>query len=116
MTEFNIIIVDNMCAIIATSYINPIDNIENIEDKLTELGFAGEIFFDMLLCNGLSNRYTTMLFDGRKFDLKSDKTIDDIPLKLKEKIHNFYIDNFELFEMSVVPKVHQFLLKKGVII
>ncbi len=115
MAEFNIITVDDICAVVATSYVNPVDNIENVENKLAELGFTGEIYFDMLLCNGLSNRYTTMLFDGKEFDLMSDKTVDDIPLKLKEEIYKFYMGNFELFELGVVPKVHQFLLKEGVI-
>ena len=52
--------------VLATSYINPIDELENIEEELKAKEYSGKVLFDLLLCNGMnSSRFVEIKFNGK---------------------------------------------------
>ena len=63
------------CMVVATSYLDPLENMEQIsqlENDLRCIHVNGKILFDMLSCIGdNSERYLTLEFDGENFDLNS---------------------------------------------
>ena len=102
--------------VIATSYVNPIDELYNIEDDLRQQKFIGQVVFDLLLCNGITdNRYIEVYFNGSTFDISQSKTLNDIDIEAKKTIYSFYISHINMLDYSSLPKAQQFLLKKGVI-
>lgn len=67
------------CMIVATSYSDPLENMEQIsllEVDLKDKQVKGKVLFDMLACVGdNSERYLTLEFDGTNFDLNSSQFI-----------------------------------------
>ncbi len=107
---------DYSIIVMSTSYINPLDEIEEIENYLRE-NFKGKVLFDMLLKNGLSsNRFMEAVFDGQKFDRNSFTTLSEVDYRIKEFAAKFYRRHKELLDYSILPKAYQFLIKKGKII
>lgn len=102
--------------IYSTSYINPIEDLNNIEEDL-KWNFKGKVIFDLLLSNGVSsNRFIEAEFDGDKFNYNSFKSLKDVDTLVVQKSSDFYQRNLSLLKNSVLPKSHQFLIEKGKLI
>jgi hypothetical protein len=102
--------------VVATSYVNPVDELYNIENELKYENFRGMIVFDLLLCNGITeNRYIEVFFDGFAFDISKYKVLKDIDCDVKKLIYSFYLSNKSMLEYSNLPKAQRFLLEKGVL-
>lgn len=75
LLKLNEEISDYSCMIVATSYSDPLESMEQIallEANLKNECVQGTILFDMLTCVGdNSERYLTLAFDGTTFDLDS---------------------------------------------
>lgn len=103
--------------VLSTSYINPFDEKEEIENSLRKENYKGKILFDLLLKNGFNyNRYIEVVYDGDKFDINTMKALDNIDDQIKLFTTNFYKDHDYLLENSIIPKSKQFLIKRGIII
>lgn len=102
--------------IYSTSYINPLEEIEGIQDELNNQ-FEGTVLFDLLLSNGVSsNRFVEAEFDGQSFIYNSFRipsTIDDF---IKEISVEFYKKHPEYLKSSILPKTQRFLVRKGKLI
>ncbi|MDR1665026.1 MAG: type II toxin-antitoxin system RnlB family antitoxin [Clostridiales bacterium] len=104
-------------AIIATSYLRPLDDKEKIEEELRSRHFRGPVLFDLLLCNGLSlNRYALMEFDGEKFVSSSLKILTNISDVSKRMIFDYFKQNESCIDTSVLPKAQRYLMRKGIVI
>lgn len=102
---------ENICLVLSNSFINPIQELELIEENLRN-DFIGKVIFDLLLSNGnTSNRFLEAMFDGNKFDYSSFK-ITDVDAKIKEISANFYKNNENFMDSVVVSNAFKFLLKK----
>lgn len=100
--------------VFATSYENPIDELEDIENELFEKNYTGKVLFDLLLCNGMnSSRYMEMYFDGEYFELSTSKNLKKPSNILEKYIYEYLKDKPLLIESSVLPRAQQYLLKKG---
>lgn len=118
MSDYELIPVneDYHYIIVATSYVNPMDILYDIEYNLENNNYKGNVVFDLLLCNGISaNRYIEMYFNGTTFDVAKYKILDDVSIKVKKKVYQYYSQHIELVENSSLPKAQAFLLKKGVL-
>ena len=81
-------------AIFATSGINPLSEISEIEKELTKREGPGFVLFDLLLSNGeTSNRYISAFFDGKKFNLETFKTVQSLPREFKKIAKDYYARN-----------------------
>ncbi|MFJ5717291.1 type II toxin-antitoxin system RnlB family antitoxin [Neobacillus sp. NPDC093127] len=99
--------------IYSTSYVNPIEDIDHIEEEL-KLLFKGKVIFDLLLSNGASsNRFVEAEFDGDKFNYNSFKALPEIDNCIAKLSSDFYRRHSDLLENSILPNAHQFLIKKG---
>lgn len=99
--------------IFSTSYVNPIEDIDDIEEELKPL-FKGKVVFDLLLSNGLtSNRFVEAEFDGTRFNHASFKALKDVNDLIIREATNFYSIHSELLKNGILSNAHQFLIKKG---
>ncbi|WP_208402057.1 type II toxin-antitoxin system RnlB family antitoxin [Halalkalibacterium halodurans] len=102
--------------VFSTSYINPLEDIEKIEEEM-ESEFRGKVLFDLLLSNGLtSNRFLEAEFDGGKFQYTSIKPVGNLDNLIKKESITFYRENIDLLQNSVLPNAHKFLIKKGLLV
>lgn len=99
--------------VFSTSYINPLEEIEEIEKEM-EFQFQGKVLFDLLLSNGLtSNRFLEAEFWDGKFQYTSIKPVNNLDNLIKKESIHFYRENIELLQNSVLPNAHKFLIKQG---
>ena len=102
---------DYKYVVLATSYENPMDELENIEDELEAKEYSGKVLFDLLLCNGMnSNRFVEIEFNGKCFDLSSFITIKNPNNSIKEGIHQYLKDKPALLENSVLPEAQRYII------
>ena len=102
---------DYKYVVLATSYENPMDELENIEDELGAKEYSGKVLFDLLLCNGMnSSRFVEIKFDGERFDLSSSITIKNPNKSIKEGIYQYLKDKPVLLENSVLPKAQRYII------
>ncbi|PVE15079.1 hypothetical protein DDA98_11565 [Clostridium perfringens] len=100
--------------ILSTSYISPLDELFDLEQELKILNFKGEIIFDLLLCNGLNdNRFLKGFFDGDYIDISNLTILNNIDSNIKKISKEFYINNSDLVEYSVLPDAHKYIVKNG---
>ena len=102
---------DYKYVVLATSYKNPMEELENIEDELKAKEYSGKVLFDLLLCNGMnSSRFVEIKFNGKCFDLSSSITIKNPNNSIKEDIHQYFKDKPALLENSVLPKAQRYII------
>jgi hypothetical protein len=101
--------------VLATSYENPVDELDEIEYDLASKKYSGMVLFDLLLCNGMnSNRYIEMTFDGEHFDIFTSKVLKN-PSEITEKFINQYLKSKPLLiQNSVLPNAQRYLLQRGI--
>ncbi|PWW26628.1 RnlB antitoxin of RnlAB toxin-antitoxin system [Cytobacillus oceanisediminis] len=99
--------------IFSTSYVNPIEDIDDIEEELKPL-FKGKVVFDLLLSNGFtSNRFVEAEFDGTRFNHSSFKALKDVNDCIIKEASHFYSSHSGLLKNGILSNAHQFLIKKG---
>jgi hypothetical protein len=90
-----------------------IDNyLDEIESSLAIKKIKGSIVFDLLIMNGMNDRYYSADFDGVKFNLSSFKSIKSNDETVFKTSNTFFSKNIDLIEQSSLPKVKKFLIKK----
>ena len=100
--------------IFSLSYINPIDQKESIEEDLKKRGVKGKILFDLLLSHGNNpDRFYEASFDGEKILENSLKEAKSISKKIKSLSTNFYREQKQSFDSSVLSTAQKFLIKSG---
>ncbi len=97
--------------VLSTSYVNPIENLSEIEKNLED-SLRIKVLFDLLLSNGNStNRFIEGIFDGKRFiDFKVCENVDS---DIKKESGKYYQENLELLHNSVLSGPQRFLISKG---
>lgn len=98
--------------VIATSCENPLSHFEDISKEIN-VGHA-RILFDLTLINGMKrNRYIACDFRLGESHLQSCSLINEIDDYIKSVSHNYFMENEEIVQKSVIPNSLKFLLKSG---
>ena len=113
MKNFEIIIEQSKCIILSTSYINPLSDLNLIENELKQKNYKGEVIFDLLLTNGKSeNRFLEAKYNYG-FDQSSFIILENTYPWLLKLSKNFYESNLNLIDNSILTTLQKFLLIKG---
>ncbi|WP_283610616.1 type II toxin-antitoxin system RnlB family antitoxin [Faecalispora anaeroviscerum] len=100
--------------VIATSYENPLSHIDEISKEIK--AEHAKILFDLTLINGTkSNRYISCDFRLGESYLQSCSVVKEIDVCIKNISHNYFAQNHDVVQNSVVPNSLKFLLKSGMI-
>lgn len=117
MKYYDIRKLNNSCydyLIFSTSYVNPLECVNDIESSLKENNYS-KVLFDLLLSNGNStNRFIEATFDGRK--LENFQTCENVDIEIKRESGRYYQDNNNLLKNSVLSRPQKFLVSKGKIV
>ena len=88
--------------VFATSGINPISELQEIENELLHLCTKCEILFDLLLSNGdASNRFVSGFFDGIRFRPGTFKIVRSLPKEFRQVASNHFARSKNLFSRSM---------------
>lgn len=100
--------------VIATSCENPLSHIEEISKEIKVE--QAKILFDLTLINGTkSNRYISCDFRMGESYLQSCSLVKEIDEYIKNMSYNYFVQNEDVVQKSVVPNSLKFLLKAGMI-
>lgn len=113
---YEIMLEKNICMIIATSYENPINDIDSLTNELKKINYTGDILFDLLLCNGTKNRYIKTYFGDNGFQFDQVENPNEIDNNLKFRVFDFFQNNLQMIDNSILQNAQKFLMKKGMII
>ena len=83
------------------------DFIKPLENKLKEQKYSGIVLFDLLLSNGINNRFYSFIFNGEKFDYKSGKQVTALPLNVIKKANEHQIKNKIGVENSILTRTEK---------
>ena len=87
------------------------DYIFEVGEKLQKKKYIGNVLFDLLLSNGLSDRYYSLIFNGASFEFSSLKKVE-VSHELYCVSNLFYRNNVHLLKTSVLTKVQLSLFVK----
>lgn len=100
--------------VIATSYENPLSHFEDISREIKV--DRARILFDLTLINGMKkNRYVACDYRLGVSHLQSCSLINEIDEDIKSITHNYFMENEEIVQKSVIPNSLKFLLKAGMV-
>lgn len=94
--------------VLATSYENPIDYLDEIEHELIikeSNGYEGRILFDLTLCNGINeSRYCDMLFYKNRFIYSDNRVIwgNNLDSIFKKYSNNYFKSHLEILDKGVL--------------
>lgn len=111
--NYKIKYISNSLAIVfSVNYISPTSQINRITDELNRNNFNGVIVFDCLLNNGLgSQRLFEVIFDS-KFN-KINHISEELLNKVNSILNQFYIDNNQLLENSILLDSDKMTIKEN---
>jgi hypothetical protein len=101
--------------ILSVDYARIDEYLDDIANNLKGFSYKGKMLFDLVMSNGLSDRFYEAYFDGQRFDNKSFIKLTEIPCSIIEISNNFYRDNLFLLDNSVLTKPQKFLFKKSLV-
>lgn len=84
----------------------------DVEMELKNKRYIGKIIFDLLVINGINDRFYSCSFDGSKILLNSLSCLKDVDSCLQKVSSSFYLSNFEIINDSYISKQSKFLIKK----
>jgi hypothetical protein len=83
-----------------------------LEKDLKKRGFKGKLIFDLLMNNGINDRYYNAFFNGENFELSSLNFITNLNDKILKTSSEYYLANFNLIQESFMSKQSKFIIKK----
>ncbi|WP_442638166.1 type II toxin-antitoxin system RnlB family antitoxin [Rossellomorea marisflavi] len=117
MKKFDILSTENHrtpFVVVATSYINPLGSIVEVQNDSTLMGFKGDILFDNLLSSGFSsNRFISIGFKDGRFDYSSVKIVDDVGKDILGLTYEFFYNNPTYVDMSILPSPQKHILNNN---
>lgn len=88
------------------------DYINELSNELSRKSFSGAIMFDMLLSNGLNDRYFKAHFDGKKINKRSITPVALVDENIERVSSKFYMRKPEFLENSILTGAQKFLFKR----
>lgn len=100
--------------VIATSYENPLSSFSEIEKELNV--DEARLLFDLTLINGTKkNRYIKCDYQAGTNSHLSCSLVDSIDDYIRSLSHNFFTQNDDVIQKSVIPNSLKFLLKSDMV-
>jgi nitrous oxidase accessory protein NosD len=87
------------------------DFIKPLEIKLKEQKYSGIVLLDLLLSNGINNRFYSFIFNGEKFDYKSGKQVTAVPHNVIKIANEHQIKNKIGVENSILSRTEKMRFK-----
>ena len=112
--NYKILTKDDFKIVISTSYKNPVDYLDEIEEDLIKENYSGKIYFGLTLCNGMGveNEFISLYFDGNKFE-NLDCKVERITKENKNFVYDYYRDNPDMIENSILNNASKYWIRNG---
>lgn len=78
------------------------DYIKEVARQLISRNYTGLVLFDLLLSNGINDRYYILNFNGHQFEYKTLRKLNIISNKIYVTSNDYYRKNISLLESSIL--------------
>ena len=75
------------------------DYVKEVASQLLLRNYTGVVLFDLLLSNGVNDRYYILNFNGRSFEYDTLRKLNMISNKIHNISNNYYKSNIDLLEL-----------------
>ena len=75
------------------------DYVKEVALQLLLRNYTGVVLFDLLLSNGVNDRYYILNFNGRSFEYDTLRKLNMISNKIHNISNNYYKSNIDLLEL-----------------
>lgn len=119
MNKFELVSLPQMeyqCLVLAISYEDPLEDLEQIELNLKEKGYNGEILFDMLGHIGdNSERFLSCKFSGESFELDTFKVVKISKSSVFRKVtKDYFLASKDLLDATILTNIQKNLIINGI--
>ncbi len=106
------------CLVLATSYEDPLEDLDVIELNLKEKGYSGEILFDMLGYVGdNSERFLSCTFNGETLNLDTFQVVKIPKSSAFRKVTNdYFLACSDLLDSTILTNMQKKLITNGITI
>ena len=94
---------DSTAFVVILGYSRIDEYVSLINKDLSDLKFKGELIFDLLLSNGLSQRFFSAEFHESKIKLSSFKKKQSIEFQFKQTSASIFLKHKSLFKKDFLP-------------
>ncbi|WP_250255826.1 type II toxin-antitoxin system RnlB family antitoxin [Chryseobacterium sp. Marseille-Q3244] len=106
-SEFKIVIVNDNAVVFINSNKRLPDVITKVETNFKRKKYSGMVIFDLLVSNGLSNRFVEMPFLSGSFILKELKKTENLEAALLSVANDYFRSNKEYIHNSVITRLEK---------
>lgn len=100
--------------VLTMSYLRYSDYLAEIGEILKQKKFKGTVYFDLLLNNGLNDRFFSMDFNMEGFILSTFNKIDPPSANLLKFSGTFYSKRMPLINNSIFSDAKKYMIKKEI--
>jgi len=106
-SEFKIVIVNDNAVVFINSNKRLPEIITKIETNFKKKKYSGLVIFDLLISNGLNNRFLEVPFLSGSFILKELKKIESIENSILDTANDYFRSNKEYIQNSFITRLEK---------
>jgi len=110
-TQFKIIIEDNDAIVLLNNSRRITDVISDVEKSISKKKYFGIVTFDLLLSNGIKNRFFEIPFENNKFELSKIKKVEIPKSNILAKANDYYLKNEILISNSSITRLEKRIIR-----
>ena len=96
--------------ILSNSYVNPLNDIDEIEKVLG--GYTGYVIFDLHLSHANEDyRFAEGFFDGKHFEQSKFKWMSDVNDNIKKVSMDYFYDHLDIIDSSLLSTIDKINIK-----
>jgi hypothetical protein len=110
-TTFKIIKVDKYAVVLINNNSRITEVLNDVETTIKKKKYFGTVIFDLLLSNGLNNRFFEIPFENERFSINKIKKVEQPNNKLISKANKYYLENVNFINDAIITRIEKSNIK-----
>ncbi len=110
-TAFKIIKVDRYAVVLLSSGCRITDVLNDVEINIKKKRHFGNVIFDLLLSNGIGNRFFEIPFTNDKLELNKIKKVEQPESKVLLKANNYFLENKSFLDTAILTRLEKNIIR-----
>lgn len=112
---FKIIKVDKYAVVLLNSGSRITDVLNDVEINIKKKRNFSNVIFDLLLSNGIGNRFFEIPFTNDKFEVNKIKKVEQPENKVLLKANSYYLENISFLDTAVLTRLEKNIIRTNLI-
>jgi hypothetical protein len=110
-TAFKIIKVDKYAVVLINNNCRITEVLNDVETTIKKKKYYGNVIFDLLLSNGLNNRFFEIPFENERLSVNKIKKVAQPDNKLINKANKYYLENVNIINEAIISRIEKSNIK-----